>query len=148
VKEEIRLLQLKIGELCKCIFWNLTSVPHEKIFFLDEVGFNISMRSSRGYSRKGEAASIRVPSLRSRNISICAVMNKIGMYSYKVSNYPFNSECFYGYLTEIFIGILESGLTNCIFVFDNATIHKTQNIIQLVESNGHQLIFYHRTRHF
>ena len=48
------------------------------IFFLDEVGFNVSMRSRFGRSSIGTTPFLTVPNLRSRNISVCCCMSKSG----------------------------------------------------------------------
>jgi transposase len=46
------------------------------IYFLDEVGFKVSMRSRRGRSLKGKRAVMMVPNLRTLNVSVCCVMSK------------------------------------------------------------------------
>jgi transposase len=57
-------------------FTLLSQKDGENIFFLDEVGFCISMKSTRGRTPKGERAVQLVPTLRSRNISVCCAMTK------------------------------------------------------------------------
>ena len=57
-------------------FTLLASDDGDNILFLDEVGFNISMRSKRGRAVKGQRAIQIVPQIRNRNISVCCVMSK------------------------------------------------------------------------
>ena len=44
--------------------------------FVDEVGFNLIMRSRRGRSLRGTRAVHIVPGLRARNIFVCCAMLK------------------------------------------------------------------------
>jgi hypothetical protein len=108
---------------------------------LDEVGFNVSMRKGYGYSLIGTPASIRVPSIRSRNVSVCAVMCRNGVFSYKINTSAFNSLSFCGYLEDVFMDCMSMGLEGCIFVCDKAKIHKTNHVLDVVRENGHQLVF-------
>lgn len=72
-------------------FMSMVSTTDEsKIYFLDEVGFNVSMRTKGGRSRVGTRAIRIIPSIRSRNISICCVMNKAGIYKCKDEIKAFN----------------------------------------------------------
>lgn len=50
-----------------------------EIIFIDEVGFNVSMRNSRGRSLAGTPAIMRVPNVRTRNLSFCAAMCSQGL---------------------------------------------------------------------
>jgi transposase len=62
-------------------FMNIvSSIDDSKIFFIYEVGFNVCMRSSQGRSLKGTRAIKIVSSLRSRNISLCCVITKNGIF--------------------------------------------------------------------
>jgi transposase len=49
--------------------------------FIDEIGFNVSMRASRGRSLVGNPAIKSVPALRTRNFSICCAINRGWRYS-------------------------------------------------------------------
>ena len=56
----------------------LPSVGEQNVFFFDEVGFSVAMRTTHGRSERGSRAVQIVPNLRARNISIFAVMRKNG----------------------------------------------------------------------
>ena len=55
------------------------SYNEDQIIYIDEVGFNISMRCNYGSSEIGTPATVTVPSIRSKNISICCAMNRNGI---------------------------------------------------------------------
>jgi transposase len=61
----------------------LSQKDGENIIFLDEGGFCVSMRSTRGRSLKGERAVQLVPNLRTRNISVCCAMSKRDPFFFK-----------------------------------------------------------------
>ena len=46
---------------------------NKTMFFLDETGFNVSMRSCHGRALRGANAETSIPNIRSRNISVMAV---------------------------------------------------------------------------
>lgn len=123
-------------------FQDLLAIKNERnIFFIDEVGFNVSMRSRHGRALKGKAPVRYVPALRSRNISICCSINKHGDKFYKQQNYAFNSSSFYVYIEDLMSWISENKLTLCTLVMDNVPFHKNTKIKDLIEVNGHELRF-------
>jgi hypothetical protein len=69
--------------------------------FLVEVGFNVSIRKGYGYSLIDTPASLCVPSIRSRNIFVCAIMTRSGMYSYSINTTAFNHKPFADILNDI-----------------------------------------------
>ncbi|KAI5150758.1 hypothetical protein ENBRE01_1691 [Enteropsectra breve] len=60
-----------------------SSLNDSFIYFIDEVGYNVSMRSKSGRSLRGTTPVSTVPQLRSRNISVCCAMNKDTIIGYK-----------------------------------------------------------------
>ena len=51
----------------------------ETIFFVDETGFKIEMRTQYGRSKRGINAEGQIPNIRSRNISVVAAMSSTGL---------------------------------------------------------------------
>ncbi|KAF7685745.1 hypothetical protein CDIK_3506, partial [Cucumispora dikerogammari] len=84
------------------MFMNFISTTDDaKIFFIDEVGFNVSMRTSRERSLVGTRAVHNVTSIRSRNISVCCSMNKRGIFKYSTQTRPFNTDTFLNFIREM-----------------------------------------------
>ncbi|KRH91812.1 hypothetical protein M153_236760002, partial [Pseudoloma neurophilia] len=53
-------------------------------FFIDEVGFQLSIRRTRGISLIGTRATTTVPGLRSNDINACAIISKHEILHYKL----------------------------------------------------------------
>jgi transposase len=118
-------------------FGILGEVPDSKIFFVDEAGYNIAMRSRKGRSLRGEPAYLEVPCIRSRNVSVCCAMNKYGVTFKKISTRAYNTLSFLGYIQDFFAFFNESDLKNCVVIvitlhFTNQTaleVHLKQRVI-------------------
>jgi hypothetical protein len=111
----------------------------ENVFFVDEVGFNASMRSKGGRSLKGDRANQIVQKLRTRNISVCCAMSKMGTVHYKQQNFPFNAITFKEYLVELFEKFAQKGINEAILVMDNVRFYKVAEIKRMVEEAGHEI---------
>jgi transposase len=109
--------------------------------FLDEVGFNVSMRRKRGRSLSGERATMTVSTIRSRNISVCCAMSKSGAFFYKKQDKAFNTESFSLFLDDFLAKIELEGVSNAILVLDNVPFHRTQVIREKVEGRSCRLMF-------
>ena len=71
--------------------------------FIDETGFNVSMRTSMGRSQVGTPAVMTIPALRSRNISVCCAINNSEILYYKSQSRAFNGAFFYEWISELII---------------------------------------------
>ncbi|TBU20508.1 DDE-like endonuclease, partial [Hamiltosporidium tvaerminnensis] len=91
--------------------------------FLDEVGFAVVTRPSRGRNMRGASAYLSVTAARSRNISVVAAMNKYGMIYHKIHERAVNGEDFKLSIKEINESCQRQGISIPIFVMDNARIH-------------------------
>jgi len=121
-------------------FYSLISIEDgSDIYFVDEVGVNISMRSRRGRAPKGQAAVHVVPGLRSKNISLCCAMSKQGMLHYKKVCGAFNRVSFAEFLDDIFEKFREMRVTNRILVMDNVPFHKCTEVRQRIVDEGHRV---------
>lgn len=113
----------------------------ENFIFVDEVGFNVSMRCRRGRSLKGTRAVHIVPTIRSRNISICSAITKNGHFYDEKSTKPFNSESFASFLERLFEKIETFHIINPILILDNVRFHKVLAIRNKCEENGVRILF-------
>jgi transposase len=113
----------------------------EKIIFIDETGFSISMRRFYGRSPKGQRASVTVKSIRTRNYSLVASMTVNGIFYFSCQNIPFNSEHFNAYVVELLTYISRLNMSNCHLVVDNVSFHKNEELKRLILVHGHSLHF-------
>lgn len=113
----------------------------EDIIFIDESGFSLAMRRSKGWSQRGLRANIRTRHVRSKNITLIAAMSSQKLYKFKIFENSTNSQIFYDYMVQLISDILLKGIKNVLFVMDNAPVHNKTNLIDLANSEGHQILF-------
>ena len=85
----------KRAEYARNLLNILSTKEPNQLYYVDEAGFKVMMRVRRGRSPKGTRAVHVVPGLRTRNISLCSVMNKEGLFLYETSSRPYNSKSFF-----------------------------------------------------
>ncbi|KAF7687784.1 hypothetical protein CDIK_3019 [Cucumispora dikerogammari] len=100
-----------------------TNNDDKNFVFLDEVGFSVVARTSKGRSVRGASAYLSVPAARSRNISVLAAMNKYGMLYHHIQERAVNGEDFKEGLRAIKSVCEDRGILTPIFILDNARIH-------------------------
>ena len=123
-------------------FYSLMNMENgNNMFFLDEVGFNVSMRLRRGRSLIGRRASLTVPALRSRNISICCTMSKQGTFFYKKQAMPYNGDTFLIYIEELINKFHSLNLRNQIIIMDNVRFHHIGAVKEKIIEAGHVVVF-------
>jgi transposase len=110
-------------------------------FFLDELGFNVSMRRRRGRSLSGKRAVLTVPAIRNRNISVCCAISRHGTFLYKKQDRPFNTETFSEFIDELLVKFDVEKISNAVLVLDNVQFHKSQVVRAKVEESSHELAF-------
>jgi len=128
-------------EYALAYFRMLTNIDDSKVYFIDEVGFNISMRSSKGRSLRGTNAIKIVPGLRSRNISICCCISKIGIATCKMQKSPFNTDSFVDYIKSLLEWIGREKPGKSVLIMDNVPFHKNSGIRTMIEVKGHDLLY-------
>lgn len=72
--------------------------PQYEVIFIDEVGFNVSMRDTRG---PGKPAVKELPALRARNISVVCAMSRNGIVHYVSRTRAINKEFFVCFIDEL-----------------------------------------------
>lgn len=117
-------------------FLNLLSTINESnIFFVDEVGFNLSMRTKKGRSAIGSPAVHNVSGLRSRNISVCCAMNKEGIFKYTPQTTAFKSITFAQFITELLEKFNSLNINHAVIILDNVPFHKHGDVREIFSNN-------------
>lgn len=111
------------------------------IIFLDETGFNVSLRSKYGRSIKGKMAIQRVRTIRSKNFSVCCAISKNKIIYYKKQDFPFNTDSFLCFIEELKVKLRLEGMTNMIIVMDNVAFHKSSIINTKLTEHGHSIVY-------
>jgi len=121
-------------------FLNMLSIYDESnVIFVDEVGFNISLRSRIGRSLRGTRAVEYVSALRNRNISVCCGMSKTGIVKYVMQTSPFNAISFTAFI-DILLDHFEQIHGVCCIIMDNVPFHKCNSVKNAIESRGHSVL--------
>lgn len=103
--------------------WMLQIAVHQEQIFIDETGFNLWLRRSRGRSRRGQRAVRVVGHRRGNNLSIIfAVSNVRGLLHHDIIEGGMNAERFVSFLQHISNNVEFQGQSVCIF--DNAPAHR------------------------
>ncbi|KII70804.1 hypothetical protein RF11_14964 [Thelohanellus kitauei] len=102
-------------------FLRLISIDESKIIFMDETGFNISMRSIYGRSPRSAQPTKIVKSIRSKNISMSYRINTNKMIHYELLDRAYNRENYEASLSNLFSKLAEMNFTHCTFIMDNIT---------------------------
>lgn len=114
-----------------------------KCIFIDESGFNYHMRRTLARSRSGTRAYVHTPVLRGRveSLIIAASGQKI-IHSKLISDGTCNGEKFFAFMQEL-LNILDLNATysGAWIIMDNARIHHTQNLRNLIYSSNYLLKF-------
>ena len=88
------------------------------------------------------AARVVVPTVRGRNISLIAAMNIEGMvYHEVIQQTNVNASIFCEFLIKLFEELAKNEIGNAWLILDNASIHKTQQVRDLVAEKGFHLMF-------
>ena len=111
-------------------------ISDTNIIFIDEVGFCISMRASRGRSALGKPAVTVVPQIRTKNISVICAMNRGGILHYVKKERAINRESFLQFIIDLKAKLAETLTGNLIFVMDNVAFHKCVEVKQALEDGG------------
>ena len=119
----------------------VTSGFIENVIFIDETGYNVSMRSKYGRCLRGTNPHVNIRALKSRNISVCAALSKSELLYFKINTNAFRSITFSEYLKELFIIIRDKQMERITFVMDNASIHKTREVTNLILENEFNIMF-------
>ncbi len=119
----------------------IASIDESKIFFLDEVGFNVSMRSRRDRSLIGSRAVYTVPNIRSRNILVCSLISKNGIFLYKAQTRAYNTDFFSAFIDDILTKLESDNISNAVIIMDNVSFYRSQIISHKISDVGHRIMF-------
>ena len=118
----------------------IKQIPIEKIFYLDESGFDIEMTKTHGFAKIGQRLlSEKSGNRKDKRISVVAVRD----YQHQLLN-PFyfkgstNKAIFKIYLKEILMPSLPK---DSYIIMDNASFHKGEEIEEIIKSAGVNLIY-------
>lgn len=103
------------------------SVDDRNNVFIDESGFNLHMRRNYGRSSSGKRATIIVPTIRGKNITLLSALNSEGIIHYQTFTGSCNSEIFSDFIKELDKIMVEThNITKGYIFMDNARPHTSR----------------------
>jgi transposase len=116
-------------------------LENKTFLFIDEMGVQIWSRVSGGRALKGDRASKIVKRIRSRNYSICAAMASDSLYFFEIQDCAYNTEHFKQFISQLCDHLAADEITDAYLVMDNVRFHKTQEVRDLIEERGHNVLY-------
>jgi transposase len=112
-----------------------------RVFFIDEAGFQVSMRVRYGRAPAGTRANVATTALRTKNYSLCAALTWQSVALFEVQNHPYNKLSFEAFLLKLVIQLQTQQVQGATFILDNVAFHRSSEIAALVRAHGHSLLF-------
>jgi transposase len=94
-----------------------------------------------GRSLVNRRAQVIVPALRSKNISVFAVMSAEKLLAYQVMDGAGNRTRMAQFMTVLFAKLEENNISNAYIIMDNASFHHCREIIDMTNLNNHEIVF-------
>jgi len=104
------------------------------MIYIDETACSLENTHFRDWIEKdGEFINGAEAKLREK-INIIMAINLNGILNYKIVDTTINQSIFEEFFNELINGMSEEQKLNSIIIFDNATIHKTKNMVKLYKN--------------
>ncbi|XP_032949789.1 uncharacterized protein LOC117015302 [Rhinolophus ferrumequinum] len=114
----------------------------QNIIFIDESGFNCHLRGTKTRSKVNTPACVTMPMVRERYVSLIVAINIQGIVWHEViAHSTVTSNIFCEFLQRLLQKLDEDNLEEVRFILDNVSLHKTQEICDLVGQTRHTLLF-------
>jgi transposase len=119
--------------------WLASRFDARRLVFVDESGFNTSMRRLRARAPRGQRAYGRVPRNRGKNTTlIAAITLQGGMGESMTLEGATDALAFEAYVEHVLAPSLSEGQ---VVVLDKLVAHRTQKVKDLIEERGADLVF-------
>ncbi len=121
----------------------MSRMDRDNLIYIDETPFSLSMRRSRGRSKKGQRASITVKKIRAPSISVIAAMQaERGLLYYETTIGSNDSERYNQFIANL-LKLTVFRTKSHVLIMDNSPIHKPDELRSLIEGQHihHQLKF-------
>jgi transposase len=110
----------------------------QDLVFIDETGVNLAITRMYARAAIGQRAYASKPRYRGKNVTIIGAMSLSGVltnFTFSGSN---NTDNFVAYLKDELLPNLWPG---AIVIMDNLSVHKVEQVRELIESVGAQLVY-------
>jgi transposase len=108
------------------------------IIVLDEAGADLGMTTDFSRAEGGERAKAPKPFIVDKKFSIVGAISIIGIIAMMYVEKAINKDIFVNYIEQLLLPKLKKGQY---VIMDNASIHKSEAIVNLIESAGARVVF-------
>ncbi len=105
---------------------------------LDEAGADLGMTTDFSRAEGGERAKAPKPFIVDKKFSIVGAISIIGIIAMMYVEKAINKDIFVNYIEQLLLPKLKKGQY---VIMDNASIHKSEAIVNLIESAGARVVF-------
>lgn len=109
-----------------------------RLVFVDEMGANTSLAPVHAWSRRGRRARLSAPRNRGKNTTLLASMSSEGMGPTLAVQGGTTKAVFEAYVERMLAPTLRAGQ---VVVMDNLSAHKGEEVRELIEGRGCELLF-------
>ena len=113
-------------------------IDAERLVFVDEMGVNTSLAPLRAWSRRGQRAQLKAPRNRAKNTTLLTSMTLEGLGPCLAVVGGTTKGVFEAYLERVLAPTLRAGQ---VVVMDNLWAHKGEEVRELVEARGCEVLF-------
>jgi len=117
---------------------SVEDISPEKLIFIDESGANLGMSTDYARAEGGERAVMPKPFDKGEKFSIIGAIALTGIVAIMYVASAVDTTIFKTFSEELLIPKLKRGQ---FIIFDNVSFHKSQEIIDLIESTGAKVVF-------
>ncbi len=120
-------------------FWQLVrGILAKDLIFIDEAGVNLAMVRLRARSSKGQRAHGKRPHKRGKNVSMIGAIGLSGVIAQLPLLGAVDGLLFEAFIAQKLVPKLWKGA--CV-ILDNGSIHKGDNVVELIQEAGATVIF-------
>ncbi len=116
----------------------LKSIDPETIVYSDETGIDDNEVPQYGWAPKGERCYAKKKSFRKTRYNITAALNGKTLFAPFVFEGYSNADVYETYIEQVLVPALKPGMT---VIIDNARFHKSERVIQLIETANCKVLF-------
>lgn len=117
---------------------SIADIEPSDIIVLDEAGADLGMVTNYSRAEGGDRASAPKPFIVGERFSIIGAISMIGIVAMMYVELAVNADIFISYIEQLLLPKLKPGQY---VIMDNARIHKSHTIVDLIESVGAKVVF-------
>lgn len=116
----------------------ISDIDPSDIIVIDESGANLGMATDYSRAVGGNRANAPKPFVTGEKFSIVGAISMIGIVAIMYIELAINKDIFLGYIEKLLLPQLKSGQY---VILDNARIHKSEEIVNVIEGAGAKVVF-------